>query len=117
MIQGCFQTNWRRCFFPEACISFYSDPLNKNLTFLNNLYVQSAMLALYLLLEGSVCPIVQRDLWDVGFERPLGGLLVSGRVCTEVAKMAGTSPSIGWVVQGRIADMIDGAPWWEVPAA
>lgn len=71
MIQGCFQTNWRRCFFPEACISFDSDLLNKNLTFLNNLYVQSAMLALYLLLEGSVCPIVQRDLWDVGFERPM----------------------------------------------
>lgn len=32
-------------------------------------------------------------------------------------KMAETSPSAGWVVQDRIADMIDEAPWWGAFAA
>ena len=29
-------------------------------------------------------------------------------------KMAGASPSAGWVMQDRIADMIEEAPWWRL---
>lgn len=43
--------------------------------------------------------------------------MVSGRVYTVWQNMAVTSPSAGWVVQDRIANMIDEAPWWEVFAA
>jgi len=79
--------------------------------------VPSAWLASFPLSAVEPCLSVplQRGHQDVGSERQteMASWFQAGFTQWWL-KMAGASPSAGWVMQDRIADMIEEAPWWRL---